>query len=667
MAGKKGMFPIPLPVIITEKAEEDNLDDLQPAIDEIKEDLDAIKDQDERKYEETKFHEKGVLGTLLKMLFIAKKDQVLEKVKKWNEKISQFSFKGIVQSKYFEKSLQFLKNISSQLGNWIIDLIKGLLFFAIFDPQGVLLSSLIELFANLIIWLIQALAVIIPRIIPIILTIVPTLIKAIAMILPEIIKLIPIIIDTIVKLVPLLIQSVIKLLPELLKAGLAIITTILDNLEAHFPFLRPLITTLKGFAAVIENLIPSGQGLTNVLGFLPEVFQFLKTILMELQPLFQELAVAVFEVLKVLFNVLKEILPVILTLGFLLLKLLLPQIKLFAAMLTYVWLPIIKLLLKLLLPLIKLLLNIVNLIVFIVQGIYNFFVDAFIDAAKNATGIGDFFNRLLENILLKPILKLAEIFPQVDHYAKLIEEFITSFIDQSVAAVMSFMQKNKDIVIMILKIIFFIPLLYYRTTLLMISLVKKALLKMADWIMTGVEFLGDWIYGIFQGLARRVDAALTKLKNSPVVIMITDLLEMIKETFKWITEKFEKVLGSSVISFIQGKITTKTGLDVLKAKGVQVMDFETIAKQFRENQQLQDILRAGVEFKTSQGSPYKIPYSEKQVKGFTGRDVEGLLKQQFDMSKDSNKKLIDILQKILSQGRRSGANVILTKTSEAFA
>lgn len=140
--------------------------------DQYKHDKEA-EDAEEKRADE----EKAVFSKLEKMAeaYVLQNKPALAKmnimaIKYWN--------KFVVKNKFFEKTLELLKKGLAQAGSFLWDLLKGILFLSIFDPNGALAGQLIEMITNLVIWFIDLLIAFIPRFLDALFIALPRIAKA---------------------------------------------------------------------------------------------------------------------------------------------------------------------------------------------------------------------------------------------------------------------------------------------------------------------------------------------------------------------------------------------------------------------------------------------------------------------------------------------------------
>lgn len=140
--------------------------------DQYKQEQEALKLQKDKEKKEEKVYSKleqmaeaYVLQnkpTLVKMNILA--------IKYWN--------KFVVKNKFFQNAIDLLKKSIASAGSWLWDALKGLLFLALFDPKGTLMTSLINMITRVVVWMIDLLSRLFPRILDAIFIALPNILMA---------------------------------------------------------------------------------------------------------------------------------------------------------------------------------------------------------------------------------------------------------------------------------------------------------------------------------------------------------------------------------------------------------------------------------------------------------------------------------------------------------
>lgn len=230
------VFPLPLPVIISDKP-------LQAStLDEQKAQTDLLRNQ------QGMWHQYLQLFGLSKNEVDQKNNQIVDELKKQNEtdreknnreeqkekkegpmsklrdKLSKFWDK-VKFWKYFPDLFKNIKEIAKNSYEKVKGWIEGLaewFWYALVDPSGSLITTVVSMMipalGNLVNLAINMLTSIIPQIINMVIAALPGVMKALERIILTIVKMAPKFIDAIVKLVPILIKGLVKSLPILLKA-----------------------------------------------------------------------------------------------------------------------------------------------------------------------------------------------------------------------------------------------------------------------------------------------------------------------------------------------------------------------------------------------------------------------------------------------------------------
>lgn len=97
---------------------------------------------------------------------------------KLQEKAMKYWDKYVIKGKFFTKTLDLLKAGLQKTGSFLLDLFKGLLFLALFDPKGELAVSLINLLVTVFEFAIDLLVKMIPRLLNAIFIAAPKIVKA---------------------------------------------------------------------------------------------------------------------------------------------------------------------------------------------------------------------------------------------------------------------------------------------------------------------------------------------------------------------------------------------------------------------------------------------------------------------------------------------------------
>lgn len=254
MAVASGMFPIPVNggLIDSDKANRSE---------ESARSEESLENQQEM-LENQKTIGQQTVAFLKRMFSLENEKSIPNGLLKFRDKLLRFEYKAIVQNKYYQASLKALNAIKNSIGQGLIDLIIGLLAFALFDPDGSLLSSLVMLFANLLVMIIGMIGQLLPKIIGILITVIPVLITAIKNVLLEVAKLMPVIIDTIIALIPVIFDALTQIIPALIQGIGTIIVTILGKLGEYFPALQGVVDLLiTAIQSIVSWVNPQTVGI----------------------------------------------------------------------------------------------------------------------------------------------------------------------------------------------------------------------------------------------------------------------------------------------------------------------------------------------------------------------------------------------------------------------
>lgn len=85
--------------------------------------------------------------------------------------------KFVVKNKFFEKTLDLLKQGLAKAGSFLMDLLKSVLFLAIFDPKGKMAVAIINMLTKVFLFVIDLLVKLIPRILDAIFIALPNIAK----------------------------------------------------------------------------------------------------------------------------------------------------------------------------------------------------------------------------------------------------------------------------------------------------------------------------------------------------------------------------------------------------------------------------------------------------------------------------------------------------------
>lgn len=249
------VFPLPLPVIITDKPLQSS------TLDEQKTQTDLMRNQ------QGMWHQYLQLFGLNKTEVEQQNSLIVEELKAKNEIDSQRNIrqdqkekKESVMSKLRDKlskhwdKIKFWKyfpdlfknigeiarNSYEKVKGWIEDLAEWF-WYALVDPSGSLITTVVSMMipalGSLVNLAINMLTSIIPQIINMVIAALPGVMKALERIILTIVKMAPKFIDAIVKLVPILIKGLVNALPILLKAFIKLFIALFKAVVKLIPIL----------------------------------------------------------------------------------------------------------------------------------------------------------------------------------------------------------------------------------------------------------------------------------------------------------------------------------------------------------------------------------------------------------------------------------------------
>lgn len=219
-------------------------------------------------------------------------------IKYWN--------KFVVKNKFFEKTLDLLKKGLAKAGGFLMDLLKGALFLALFDPKGELASQLIDMITNLVIWFIDLLMQFIPRFLDALFIAFPRIAKALfnafLKVSAKIGELIFKIFSGVLKRLGLDIGPV----SENMKKGVGTLTLgalILSKMGLLTPLLGLLSTTLSILGKQLLKVSTDAEGAKQFTGLLPKIWGWVKIIGIALWGMISPLITAIIPFLPVILAV----------------------------------------------------------------------------------------------------------------------------------------------------------------------------------------------------------------------------------------------------------------------------------------------------------------------------------------------------------------------------
>ena len=155
--------------------------DMEAIVELAKEQIDIDEEQfkqEQRQFQASQYKMDQMIHALVTPKPVQKTDLNQPWYVKMVHKSTKYWDKYVVKNKFFQRTLDLLKQGLAGAGNFLMDMLKGLLFLSIFDPNGKLMASIIDIITKGVIFLIDILAKLAPRIIDALLVAVPRIAQA---------------------------------------------------------------------------------------------------------------------------------------------------------------------------------------------------------------------------------------------------------------------------------------------------------------------------------------------------------------------------------------------------------------------------------------------------------------------------------------------------------
>ena len=233
---------------------EDTIVTIKDYVENIKEAYQNSKTREESKEKKEAGFNKGITNIV--------NSWAKPKYLKIKEKLLTVYDKYIINGQFFKHALKAFNSLAERATSWFFDLLKILFFFAIFDPKGKFLSSIVKFIINMVVWFVKILT-----------------------------KYIPIIIKTIIYLVTEVIPPLLKMVVNSIFDALY---TMFDTWAKQFPeesILRQIVETVRD---IFGKDSPLRQFLLLLAGLFPVIFAGMGVLALytKLLPLFGFLKVA---------------------------------------------------------------------------------------------------------------------------------------------------------------------------------------------------------------------------------------------------------------------------------------------------------------------------------------------------------------------------------------
>jgi hypothetical protein len=198
-------------------------------------------------------------------------------------KAQKYWDKFVVKNKFFSKALDLLKQGLKGAGNFLVDLLKGLLFLSLFDPKGELAASLINMLVNVFTFAIDILAKMVPRIMDALFVAVPKIANALWEAFKKIsAKIGQVVFEAFAKIferigkefdIPFL-KDIANWLREINPQVKTFVGTLilLSGILAKFGVLLPI---LKFLGPLFFSISKNEEGVRKVSGLIPKIFSWL--------------------------------------------------------------------------------------------------------------------------------------------------------------------------------------------------------------------------------------------------------------------------------------------------------------------------------------------------------------------------------------------------------
>jgi phage-related protein len=269
------VFPLPLPVIMTDKvAQTSTLDEQKSQTDLLRSqqgmwsqylqlfglNKDEVNEQNNQIVSELKTQNEQTKDKIEQDTRDKKKNEKGEKLK---DKLAKFWDK-IKFWKYFPDLFKNIKEIAKNSYEKVKGWIEGLaewFWYSLVDPSGSLITTVVSLIipmlGNLVTLIMNMLGTVIPQIINMVIAYLPQMFRMIEMLVLKLVKMAPMFINALVKAIPIIIKGLVKVLPVLVKALIKVSIVLFKAIIVLIPvLLKGVWEAAKGIWKELVNAWP---------------------------------------------------------------------------------------------------------------------------------------------------------------------------------------------------------------------------------------------------------------------------------------------------------------------------------------------------------------------------------------------------------------------------